>query len=128
MTTQTALPVTALLDGVTTQDFTRLAGALADDVHLTALVPRGLREWDGREQVTATFTRWFGDTEQFQVVDAGSRATGPRVHLWWRVRLRAQRLGDGPFVVEQRLYADTDADGRITRLSLLCSGFCREES
>jgi hypothetical protein len=29
-------------------------------------------------------------------------------------------------VVEQHVYADVDADDRISRLSLLCSGFSRE--
>ena len=48
------------------------------------------------------------------------------MHLRWRVRLRAERLGPGWFVVEQQAYAD--ADDRITSLSLLCSGYRPETS
>ena len=36
------------------------------------------------------------------------------------------RLAGRWLVVEQQVYADADADDQIYRLSLLCSGFCRE--
>jgi hypothetical protein len=125
MTTRT-VPRSAevFLDGLATQDFARLASALAGDAHLSALVPRGLREARGADGIRATFTRWFGDTLGFELVSSGVSAIGLRSHLHWRARLRASRLGDGWFVVEQQAFADTDADGRITRMTLLCSGYC----
>ncbi|MGW5742936.1 nuclear transport factor 2 family protein [Amycolatopsis sp. NPDC003861] len=121
-TTQTA-PGT-FLDGLAAQDFTRLAAAFAGDAQLSALVPRGLREAHGADGIRATFTRWFGDTLAFELLSSGASEIGPRLHLHWRARLRAARLGDGWFVVEQQAFADTGADGRITRMSLLCSGYC----
>jgi hypothetical protein len=45
------------------------------------------------------------------------------LHLHWRLRLRAERLGAGWFTVEQQVYADTDGSGRIVRLDLLCTGY-----
>ncbi|MBE8523598.1 nuclear transport factor 2 family protein [Amycolatopsis sp. H6(2020)] len=125
MTTQTVPRFAGIfLEALAGQDFTRLAAALSGDAQLSALVPRGLREAQGPDEIRATFTRWFGDTLAFELVSSGVSEIGTRLHLHWRARLRAARLGDGWFVVEQQAFADTGADGRITRMSLLCSGYC----
>ena len=139
MTTQTARPAItagtevprfsvagALLEGLAAQDFARIAATLDDEAHLTALVPSGFKQWHGAEQIGATFRRWFGDVDDFDLVDASVGEVGQRLHLRWRLRVRAPRFGVGWFVVEQQVYADTGSDGRITEMFLLCSGFCRE--
>jgi SnoaL-like protein len=114
------------LDALGAQDFERLAAVFADDVHLRALLPADSREWDGVERVTKTFVRWFGDTEDFALVDAGVEELASRLHMWWRARLRAERLGDGWFVVEQQAYVDTNEGDRIRHLSLVCTGYLTE--
>jgi hypothetical protein len=114
------------LEALAAQDFSRLAATLTDTAHLSALVPSGLKEWDGPTQIGATFHRWFGEVDRFELVDAVMGEVGPRLHLRWRVRVQAGRLGAGWFVVEQQVYADTGPEGRIARLCLLCSGFCPE--
>lgn len=116
----------AFLEGLAAQDFTRIAATLDDEAHLTALVPSGFKQWHGAEQIGATFRRWFGDVDDFDLVDACVGEVGQRLHLRWRVRVRAPRFGAGWFVVEQQVYADTGADGRIAEMFLLCSGFCHE--
>jgi hypothetical protein len=116
----------AFLEGLAAQDFPRIAATLDEDAHLTALVPSGFKQWDGPEQIGATFRRWFGDVDEFELVDASVGEVGQRLHLRWRARVQAPRFGAGWFVVEQQVYADTGADGRIAQLFLLCSGFCRE--
>jgi ketosteroid isomerase-like protein len=116
----------AFLEALAAQDFDRLGAALSDDVHMRALLPPGYMEWDGASDVQATFTRWFGETERWELVDAVVGEVGSRVHLRWRVRLQAERLGEGWFTVEQQAYADAADDGRIARLSLLCTGYCRD--
>jgi hypothetical protein len=139
MTTTTAPPPTtarpdvplfsvagAFLEGLAAQDFSRIAATLDDDAHLTALVPSGFKQWHGAEQIGATFRGWFGDVVDFELVDASVGEVGQRLHLRWRARVQAARFGVGWFVVEQQVYADTGPDGRIARLFLLCSGFCRE--
>jgi hypothetical protein len=113
----------AFLGGLASQDFAQLAGALAAEARLRALLPSGLREWAGAEAIADRFARWFGETEKFQLVDAAAGEVGGRLHLHWRVRLRAERLGPGWFTVEQQAYADTGQDGRIARLDLLCTGY-----
>jgi hypothetical protein len=113
----------SLLEGLAAQDFAQLGGALAPDARLRALLPRGLREWTGAEVIAGRFAGWFGDTEDFDLVEATVGEVGGRLHLHWRLRLRAERLGDGWFTVEQQAYADTDEGGRIAQLDLLCTGY-----
>jgi hypothetical protein len=111
------------LDSLAAQDFERLASALSVDVHLRALLPGEFREWEGVERVTATFMRWLGNTDEFEFVDPTVDVVGSRLHLRWRARLRAERLGKGWYVVEQEAYVDTGPDDLIQHLSLLCSGY-----
>jgi hypothetical protein len=113
----------SFLEGLGAQDFTRLGGALAAGVRLRALLPPGPREWTGAEVIADQFARWFGDTEDFELTEATAGEVGGRLHLRWRLRLRAQRLGPGWFTVEQQAYADADDSGRIERLDLLCTGY-----
>jgi hypothetical protein len=113
----------AFLDGLAAQDFSRIAATLDDAAHLSALLPRGLAEWDGPDQISAAFRQWFGEVDRFELVDAVIGGVGPRLHLRWRVRVQAEARGEGWLVIEQQVYADAGPDGRLTRLSLLCSGF-----
>ncbi len=113
----------AFLDGLAAQDFTRLGGTLTTDARLRALLPAGLREWAGAGEIAARFAGWFGDTEAFELVQATFGEVGGRLHLHWRLRLQAQRIGAGWFTVEQQAYADTSDGGRIARLDLLCTGY-----
>jgi hypothetical protein len=113
----------SFLEGLAAQDFTRLGGALAADVRLRALLPPGPREWTGAEVIAGQFSSWFGDTKDFELVETTVGEVGGRLHLRWRLRLQAERLGTGWFTVEQQAYADTDDSGRIARLDLLCTGY-----
>lgn len=124
--TTTTTVAGAFLEGLAAQDFDRIAATLDDDAHLTALVPSGFRQWHGPEEIGATLRRWFGDVDDFDLADTSAGEVGQRMHLRWRARVRAAQLGEGWFVVEQQVYADTGPDGRIAQLFLLCSGFCRE--
>jgi hypothetical protein len=115
-----------LVAGLADQDFTRLGSALAAGARLRALLPGGPMEWTGAGVIAEVFARWFGETEDFQLVEAAVGEVGGRLHLHWRLRLRAARLGAGWFTVEQQAYAATGEGGRITRLDLLCTGYRRE--
>jgi hypothetical protein len=119
-------PAGSFLDGLAAQDFARLGGALAADACLRALLPSGLWEWAGADAIAHRFERWFGDTEDFELVEAAVGEVGGRLHLHWRLRLQAERFGTGWFTVEQQAYADTDESGRIAGLDLLCTGYLPE--
>jgi ketosteroid isomerase-like protein len=115
--------VEALADG----DFARIATVVSDDATLSALLPGGFRQWQGSAGIAATFERWFGDAEQCDLVEASVGQLGDRVQMRWRLRVRAERLGLPPRIVEQYAYADTAPTGCIQSMSLLCSGFCLEQ-
>jgi hypothetical protein len=118
----------AFLDALAAQNFARVAATLDDAAHLSALLPHGLAAWDGPDQISAAFRRWFGEVDRFELVDAVIGAVGPRLHLRWRVRVQAEARGEGWLVIEQQVYADAGSDGLLTRLALLCSGFHPEPS
>jgi SnoaL-like domain len=113
----------AFLGSLAAQDFAQLGGTLAADARMRALLPAGLREWTGAEAIASQFASWFGDTEDFEFVEAAVGEVGGRLHLHWRLRLQAERLGPGWFTVEQQAYAATDGGGRIARLDVLCTGY-----
>ncbi len=115
-----------VLDALAAHDFARFDDALDADASLSALLPRGFREWHGASEICAQFERWFGDVERFEVADATVGQVGALLQLTWRLRMRGERLGHEPMIVEQHVYAVTGASGRIERLSLLCSGFWEE--
>lgn len=117
---------TSLLAAVADGDFARIAAVVSDDATLSALLPGGFRQWQGAAEIAATFDRWFGDAEQCDLIDASFSRLGPRLGMHWRLRVRAERLGPHPLIVEQYAYADTAPTGRIQSMSLLCSGFCAE--
>ena len=114
--------------GLVAQDFAAVHAVLAPDVRLRALLPAGLFEWTGPVAVVDRFERWFGDTDHVEPIEATAGEVGGRLHLRWRLRLQARRLGPGSYVVEQVAYADVDERARIARLDLLCTGYLRERS
>jgi hypothetical protein len=118
----------AVVEAIARRDFGCLAAALHDEVHLCALLPGGFKEWHGRGGVDAAFTGWFDGFDEYELVDAEVCEVGPRLRLSWRVRVGTARVADRWLLVEQHVYADVDADGQISRLSLLCSGFWRERA
>ena len=115
----------SFLEALAGRDFDRLGRALDPAATMSALLPRGFDTWDGPDAIVAAFERWFGDVDAFEVLDAAVGQVGGRLQLRWRVRVEGgPRFPDGARVLEQNVFADTAANGRIVFLALLCSGFC----
>jgi SnoaL-like domain len=110
--------VTALAD----RDFGRLAVTLAPDVRMRALIPPGCVELSGAEHAAARFAAWFGESDDLELVHAGSNDVGDRLHVFYRLRVKRSESGDSSKIVEQHLFCALD-DGRITAFDLVCSGF-----
>lgn len=111
------------LEALATRDHRQMASTLSSGVRFRAMLPPGPRDRSGPEEVAGVFTSWFGDAEDFEVVDASVGEVGGRLHLSWRLRVRPAPFGtgDGSHVIEQQAYAD--ANETIETLDLLCSGF-----
>jgi hypothetical protein len=105
--------VTALVDG----DAPRLAGTLAPDVQMRALIPPGPIEVLGADEVAGKFAAWFGSAERLELLRSVSEPVADRLHVSYRLRVR--RGGDPWNVVEQHLLCAHDG-GRITTLDLVC--------
>jgi hypothetical protein len=112
-----------LIDGLAARDFDLLVDAFDPEVAFRALLPRRVLEVRGTDAVHATFTRWFGGAQRWEVLEAVLGEVGGRVHLRWRVRLTDPAIGEGAFLVEQVVYADAGSDGRLRDVALLCTGY-----
>lgn len=114
------------LEGLANRDYGKVAASLAPNVRFRALLPPGQQETTGSQAVADTLRSWFGQAEQFQLVDANMGEVAGRLHLSWRIRVRPAPfgIGDGWHVIEQQAYAD--AAESIVTLDLLCSGFRAE--
>ena len=110
----------AFLEALTTRDFTAGKVLLADDVRFRMLVPSGLMTDSDADGAIGRFAEWFGGADEFDVEDASSAEVEGRTAITYRFRLHD---AEGWQVIEQHLMVDVDADGRITAIDLLCSGF-----
>jgi hypothetical protein len=116
------------LEALAIRNFERLSTTLAPTVRFRAMLPPGPMTWEGAEAVSGVFGSWFGDAENFEVIDATVGEVGGRLHLSWRLRVRPAPfdIGAGWHVIEQQAYAD--ASDTIASLDLLCSGFHAERA
>src|SRR5437868_1415858 len=114
------------LETLAKRDFVCMASTMEPGIRFRAMLPRGPMEWSGPDSVTERFTAWFGQADDFEIVDATVGEVGGRLHLSWRARVRPAPfgMGDGWHVIEQQAYAD--ATETIEALDLLCSGFQTE--
>jgi len=111
------------LEALANRDFERLAETLAPQVRFRAMLPPGPMDWEGADTVSDVFGSWFGEAEEFELIDATVGEVSGRLHLSWRLRVRPAPfgIGDGWHVIEQHAYAE--AAETIDTLDLLCSGF-----
>ena len=68
----------SFLEGLAAQDFGRIGTVLTDDVELRALLPGGLRQWTGAGAIARAFATWFGDTQEFELLEAAIGEVGGR--------------------------------------------------
>jgi SnoaL-like domain len=120
MTKVASDPAATLVAALAGRDFEQLAGTLAPDVHMRALIPPGPVELSGADAAAAKFSAWFGDAEELELVRSGSDAVADRIHVFYTLRVR--KPGDAWKLVEQHLLCALD-DGRIAALDLVCTGF-----
>ncbi|MDZ7675574.1 MAG: nuclear transport factor 2 family protein [Acidimicrobiales bacterium] len=109
------------LGTLATRDFAGLARCLHPDVRMQAVLPIGHAERHGADVVAESFRDWFGDAHAVELVGSTVDEVGPRLKLWWRLRVRFSPDEPGWHLVEQHAFAD--ARDRIDAIDLVCSGF-----
>jgi hypothetical protein len=108
-----------LVAALAAQDQPALAACFADDASLRALIPSGLREREGGQEVAELVHSWFADSAPLELLDSSVEEISDRLHV--RYRFQGTEEGDD-YIVEQHLYG-TVADGKLARADILCSGF-----
>src|SRR5439155_5760069 len=65
-------PAATLVMALADRDFGRLAGTFAPNVRMRALIPPGCVELSGADPAAARFAAWFGESDNLELVHAGS--------------------------------------------------------
>jgi TusA-related sulfurtransferase len=104
---------------VAAKDYDTLGRLLTADLRFRMLLPSGPTADSGAGDAVARITSWFADSDSIEVEAVASADVAGRVALTYRLRVhRAFRW----HLIEQHLMLDV-ADGRISAIDLLCSGF-----
>jgi hypothetical protein len=110
------------LEALAQRDFDHMAECFELKATMRALLPYGPDEFQGSAKIVDAFRLWFGDAQDFEVLDGTVSDVGDRLHISWRLRLNPPPTDDeGWHVIEQQAYLR--AGERIDALDLLCSGF-----
>jgi hypothetical protein len=114
-------PGTAFAQALAAKDFDRVRALLAGDVDFRGMTPR--RTWEANEPeavVTEVLRHWFDDDDTIEALEHLEHdAFADRERVGYRFRVRNP---SGLHLVEQQAYL-ASADGRITWMRVLCSGF-----
>src|SRR5262245_59008556 len=106
--TPTAIGET-LLAHLTSHELDRIPDLFEPEANLLALLPGGLLVGESTTDVGEMFHEWLGDVDEYEVLDASIDRVGPKLVARWRVRLRADRFGPTPRIIEQHAYAELGA-------------------
>lgn len=110
----------ALIDALRRGDLDAVGGLLAADVHLRGLLPDQAMEADDRETAVATFAAGFVNEAMERLEVVATDRIGDRDFVAYRGQWSTPETGRMMF--EQHAFYDTDPDGRISWMHVLCSG------
>jgi len=104
-----------------TKNWSRLEFLLDNDISFRGLTPG--QSWQAsspQELIENVFTQWFEPTDEiYEILDISSDVLGDRRRVIYRFKVRNP---EGDYLVEQTAYF-FDAEEKITKLRILCSGF-----
>ena len=121
--TDTLAIAASWLNLFTSGDFGGTAELFDPDVEMRALLPDGPQTYNGREEVTGKFRRWFGTGDEIETIHAEAEAVGDRIGLSYGFRILNALEGDKPgwHWIEQRAFCDIGAT--VERMDIVCSGY-----
>jgi SnoaL-like domain len=110
----------ALIDALRRADLDDARALLADDIHLSGLMPSQSVEADGRDDALAVFEHGLVNPiiERVDVVATGN--VSDRRSIAYRILWSTDEAG--PHVCEQHAFYDVNGDGKIAWFHFLCSG------
>jgi hypothetical protein len=109
------------VEGIVAKDADAIAAALDPEIDFRGMTPS--REWRATTPeavVEIVLGNWFEPQDLVrEVLDIETLAIADRHRLRYRFRMECP---DGEYFVEQQAYFDAP-EGRITRMSAVCSGY-----
>ena len=111
-------PAGAYLEAIVDRDPVRLTRVLDGTASMRALIPPGLRQASGADQVASLVLGWFAGASAVELRETDAAVIGSRTRLRYRLRI-AER--DQVYDAEQVAYLTLDGD-RIVAADLICSG------
>jgi hypothetical protein len=106
------------IDSLVAHDFDRIEEMLAPEIAFRKLTPGGFAEASGPEGTLEWLRRFFGDTEDAELVTSRVEPAAGKLQIEYTIR----GVEDGELgVSRQTVYAVVE-DGRITAMDLLCTG------
>ena len=115
----------AFVEAIESLDFDRLEATLAPSIRFRALVPSSCRRASSSTDARRMIEGWFDGCDRIELELMRAEAIGDRLHVGYRLRVH-DRGGDC-YLLEQHGYGDV-AGGKLTSLSVVCSGFLAVES
>jgi len=109
----------SLAQAVAARDDVLLRSWLSDGVRLRALIPAGLVEATGPDDVLALFESWFGGMHTVSLLDSACDVIADRLLVSYRLALGKR---DRRWLCGQEAFCEL-SEGRITSIDLVCSGF-----
>ena len=109
----------AFVQAIELRDFDRLEAVLAPAIRFRALVPSSCRRASCAADTRRMIEGWFAGCERVDVESMHVCDIADRLHVGYRLRVHDP---GGCYLLEQQGYGDV-AEGRLTSLSLVCSGF-----
>src|SRR5882724_11675150 len=83
------------------RDFDRLQASFQEGVQFHALVPEGIRGGFGDAAAVTWLRRWFGNADEFEVLNSSVEQVAERLHIAYTFRL----LKHGEWqIIEQQVY------------------------
>jgi ketosteroid isomerase-like protein len=110
----------ALIDALRRGDLDAVRGLLAADIHVRGLLPDDTMEADDRETAVAMFAAGFVNEAMERLEVVATDRIGDRDFVAYRAQWSTPATGRKVF--EQHAFYDTDPEGRISWMHVLCSG------
>ena len=110
----------ALIDALRRADLAQARHRLADDIHLSGLMPSQSVAAEGRDQALAVFEHGLVNPIIETIDIVGTGTVGDRRSIAYRILWSTDEVG--PHVCEQHAFYDVNDGGEITWFHFLCSG------
>jgi hypothetical protein len=112
----------AFMEALSVRDFERLQTSFQEGVQFRALMPTGIRGALGAAEAVLWLRRWFGDADEFEVLNSSVDLVANRLHFVYSFRLH--KHGEWQ-IIDQEAYC-TVSDSQIDVMYLVSSGFRAE--